>query len=84
VDDAAAAEEEQTLEEGVGHQVEDGRDPGARPECEDHEAELADGRVGDDPLDVVLCERDGRPEEGVIAPIVAMTNIAVVDCSTIG
>ena len=58
VDDRAGAEEEQRLEEGVGDQVEHGRDVGPGAGGGDHEAKLADGRIGQHLLDVVLAEGD--------------------------
>src|SRR5258705_4029437 len=42
VDDAARAEEEERLEEGVGDEVEDSRDVGAGAHPEEHVAELGD------------------------------------------
>ena len=54
----AGAEEEVGLEERVGEEVEDRRDPRADAERHDHVAELADRRVGEDLLDVVLDERE--------------------------
>src|ERR687897_844124 len=54
VDDRAGAEEEESLEEGVRHQVEDRGDPGAGPEGKRHVAKLAERGVGDDSFDVEL------------------------------
>ena len=64
VDDGAGTEEEECLEEGVRHQVEDGRDPGTDAEREGHVAELGERGVGDDALDVVLHHADGGGHEG--------------------
>ena len=63
-DDRARAEEQQRLEEGVGEQVEDAEAVAADAEADEHVAELRAGRIGDDALDVVLHEADGRGEEG--------------------
>ena len=63
VDDAARAEEQAGLEEGVRDQVEDAGRVGADAHGEEHEAELADGGVREHLLDVVLREADGRGEE---------------------
>jgi hypothetical protein len=63
VDDAACAEEEAGLEERVREDVEEARREGADAHAQEHEAELADGAVGEHLLDVVLDERDGRREE---------------------
>ena len=63
VDDRAGAEEQQRLEEGVGEEVEDARRIDPCPERDEHVAELRAGRIGDDALDVVLDEADGRREE---------------------
>ncbi len=63
-DDAAGAEEEQRLEEGVRHEVEHaGRVGVGDREADEHVAKLADGRVGQHLLDVVLRQRDGGGEE---------------------
>src|SRR6185436_6034306 len=58
VDDRTSAEEEQRLEEGVGQQVEDGRDPRANPERQHHIAELGNGGKREDALDVALAYGD--------------------------
>ena len=71
VTDRPGREEQAALEEGVGEDVEDGRQPGADPEAEHHVAELGHRRVGQHLLDVVLHEgqpggvddRD-RPDDG--------------------
>ena len=64
VNDGACGEEEQSLEEGVGHEVEDGGRVGRDAAAEEHVAELRDGGVGEHALDVVLDEADGGGEEG--------------------
>ena len=63
VDDAAGAEEEQGLEEGVREQVEQARGPAADAQAEHHVAELADGRVGEHLLDVGHDDGDGGRDE---------------------
>jgi len=47
----------------MGHHVEDGRDVGTRSDGEEHEAQLADGGVGEDALDVVLGACQDRGQE---------------------
>jgi len=54
----SGTEEEVRLEERVGKEVEDGSDPCAHAEGHDHVAELADRRVREHLLDVVLDERE--------------------------
>ena len=74
MDDRAGAEEQQRLEEGMGEQVEDADRVAADAERHEHVAELRAGRIGDDPLDVVLHEADRGGEEGVVAPM-TMTKV---------
>ena len=63
VDHRAGAEEQQRLEEGVGHQVEHRRGVGRDAGGEEHVAELRAGRIGDDALDVVLHQADRGGED---------------------
>ena len=63
MDDAAGAEEQQCLEEGVGHEVENRRGEGAHAAGEEHVTELADGGISEHPLDVVLNQPNrSRPD----------------------
>ena len=64
MDDGAGAEEEQRLEEGVGDEVEHADGDAADAEAHHHVAELRNGGVGEDALDVVLRDGDQRGEEG--------------------
>jgi hypothetical protein len=64
VDDGACAEEEQGFEEGVGDEVEHADGDSADSEAHHHVAELRDGGVSEDALDVPLRHGDGGTEEG--------------------
>ena len=65
VDDAAGAQEQQGLEEGVRHDVEHRGRVRPHPEAEKHVAELAHRGVGQHFLDVGLHQRDrGREQRG--------------------
>ena len=63
VHDGPRTEEQQGLEEGVGHEVEDSRRKGADADADDHVADLGDRRVREDLLEVLLDERDRRGEQ---------------------
>ena len=60
MDDGAGGQEEQRLEEGVGEEVEDAGGVGSDSAGQEHVAELRDGGVGEDALDVVLHDADAR------------------------
>ena len=62
-DHRARSEEEASLEEGVGHEVEDAGPIGADAHADEHEPELRDGAVGEHLLDVVLEEADRGGED---------------------
>ena len=59
----ARAEEEQGFENGVGDQVKYTGEEAASSECHDHEAELADGRIGEYFFDVGIDHCNGRCED---------------------
>ena len=63
VDHGARAEEQQRLEEGVRHQVEDARRRTRPSDADEHVAELRDRRIREHLLDVPLPEADRRREE---------------------
>src|SRR5580692_683544 len=58
VDDGASSQEEQCLEEGMRHEVEDCRGISGDTAAQKHVAELRDGGVGEDAPDVVLDQRN--------------------------
>ena len=64
VNHRASRHEEQCLEEGVGHQMEDGRRIRRDATAQEHIAELGDGRIGQHAFDVVLNESNGGREDG--------------------
>ena len=63
VDHRPGSQEQESLEERVGDEVEHGRDRRPDSESEEHVAELADRRVRHHALDVELHERDGGGED---------------------
>ena len=63
VNHRARAEEQERLEEGVRDEVEHADGDAAEAEAGHHVAELRDGGVGEDALDVVLRDGDERGED---------------------
>ena len=64
VDDRACAQEQQRFEKRVGDEMEHADGGAADSEADHHVAELRNGGVGEDALDVVLSDGDERAEEG--------------------
>ena len=64
VDDRTRTQEQQGLEEGMGDHVEDRGHVCAGPDGQEHVAQLADRRVCQHLLDVVLRDGDGGGEQG--------------------
>ena len=58
------AEEEQSFEEGVGHQMENAGGERADAARQEHISQLAHGRIGQHPLDVILHQPDRRGPDG--------------------
>ena len=54
VNDGAGAEKQQGLEKGMGKEMQHADAVSAHPHGDKHVAELRAGRIGDDPLDVIL------------------------------
>ena len=63
VDHATGGEEEEGFEEGVRHEMEDGGGVGANSAGHEHIAELGNGGIGEDALDVVLDYADCGGEQ---------------------
>ena len=61
--DAAGAQEQECLEEGMGQQVEQPRRPAADAQGQHHEAKLADRRISQHLLVIGLDHRDRRRDE---------------------
>src|SRR5215471_3264412 len=62
VNHAAGAEEQQSFEESVRHEMENASSKSADTERKEHVTKLGDGRIGEDFLNVVLHERHGGGE----------------------
>jgi len=82
VDDRARAEEEERLEEGVREEVIHRRVVRGEADGAHHVAELREGRVSEDALDVVLLDGDQRGPTAVVMPMKAMTSCAPGDAAT--
>jgi hypothetical protein len=65
---APGCEEEERLEKGVSHEVEDSGGEDANPAADEHVSKLADGGVGQHPLEIVLCKGNRRRKEGRHTP----------------
>src|SRR5207253_3262608 len=63
MDDRAGAEKEAGFEAGVRQQVKDARPVGPASDADEHEAELAHGRIGEHLLDVILEKPHRRGKE---------------------
>src|SRR5260370_42524158 len=59
VNDAAGSQEEQSLEESVGHEVKNAGGKRGDSAGQEHVAELADGGISEDALDIGLYQADG-------------------------
>ena len=64
MDDRTRAKEQHRLEEGMREQVEHRHRIDAHTRRHEHIAKLRHGRIGDDALDVVLHQTNGRRDEG--------------------
>ena len=60
----AGAKEQERLEKGMGNQMEEASAISADTQGSHHVAQLADGRIGQDPLDIPLRNRNCRSKEG--------------------
>ena len=61
---APRPKEEKSFEEGMGHEVEDPCAESPHAHTQEHISQLADGRIGQDFLDIVLAESDGGGIDG--------------------
>ena len=68
MDHRAGPEEQQSLEEGMGHQMEDGDSPSPHSQSHEHVSQLGYGRVGQHLLDVLLTDADDGRENGREGP----------------
>ncbi len=63
-DHRTGSEEQERFEEGMRHQMEHAGDIRAHPDCRHHEAQLADGGIGEYLFNIVLADRNRGGEEG--------------------
>src|SRR5438045_854539 len=64
VDDTASTEKEETLKEGMRHDMEEPRGERPHPTSQEHKPQLTHGRIGQDALDIVLYQANTRRKQG--------------------
>ncbi len=62
--DAPGSKEEESFKEGMGHQMEDSSAECTHAHAQEHVTQLADGRIGQNFLDIVLTESNGSCIDG--------------------
>ena len=64
MDDAAGAQKEETLEEGMRHDMKEPRGKRPHPTSQEHKPQLTHRRIGQDALDIVLYQANTRRKQG--------------------
>ena len=71
----AGRKKEQALEKRMGHEMEDAGRIGPCADADKHVAELAHGRIGQDPLDVILRNPMVAAKRAVSSPMIMTISI---------